>query len=111
VRATTLAVGDYPERPAPCCGAPLDSATVVGADESVRPDAGDFSICFACGAWLRFTDAEGGMRLLDADDVLDIDNETRAMLTKATAALKVLRAPPSRRRPVNAVVRITWPRK
>jgi hypothetical protein len=78
---------DYEKRPAPCCGYAVDSATIVGAD-TVRPQAGDFSVCLRCGTWLRFADDVGALRMLTAEDWLDIDEPNHALLTKATALIR-----------------------
>jgi hypothetical protein len=91
---------------------PLDSATIVGEDESIKPEAGDYSVCINCGTWLRFTDATGGMRLVDPDDLLDMPDDVHAMLTKARAAVKLVQRPAAPRRPARPLtVHILWPKK
>jgi hypothetical protein len=45
-----------PERPCPACGAILDRATSVAAEDPVLgPEPGDAALCVACGSVLVFT--------------------------------------------------------
>lgn len=55
-----------PPSDCPTCGARTDAATEAPAMRA-RPQPGDYSICFACGAICRF-DATLRLVALDADE-------------------------------------------
>lgn len=72
----------------PCCGYLVDCATEVIGDGSDVPEQGDFSICFQCGAWLRYTDAAGGTRIITAEDWLEISDEQRAKMKEISVYIQ-----------------------
>jgi hypothetical protein len=83
----------YRKQTLPCCGYSVDSATIVG-NEGATPRAGDLSVCMGCGCWHRFADDQGTLRPFLAEDYLDkdLDEETLAVLRKATAVIRQRRA-------------------
>lgn len=62
----------------PSCKKQLDASTTVygGSD---APVADDLSICFSCGAWLKFTGPLSVVRLLEAE-FNELDIETKRVL-------------------------------
>lgn len=51
----------------PACGYRLDAA-MDAAGSDAAPGPGDFTVCFGCGAVLRYTD-ELGVRLVKEDEI------------------------------------------
>jgi len=69
----------------PECGCKLDAATFV-ADESIKPEPGDFSVCIDCGSFMVFDD---DMRLEHFPDekLLELEDKHRLELTKMRRAV------------------------
>lgn len=52
----------------PWCGEENDGHLRVGGSGYKAPEPGDVSLCFGCGRWAVYTDAEGGKRKVTADE-------------------------------------------
>ena len=70
----------------PECESVLDAATIN--EDGAVPSPGDWSVCFECGAILRFTD-DLRMRLAEDTDLASTDDETREHLTRAQAYVRL----------------------
>jgi hypothetical protein len=75
-----------PRRIQPCCGKAVDAATDMEGKQ-YRPKEGDFCLCIYCGAWCRYVDADLNMRVFDAEDILDLTDEQREKMRRATAII------------------------
>jgi hypothetical protein len=76
-----------PETKCPQCGYKLDAASVLaGEDEDRPPQSGDATVCMKCTTWLIYTDTLG-VRLMTAEEIADLDVETRRTLKDATRAI------------------------
>jgi hypothetical protein len=76
----------------PSCKKQLDASTTVGGG-SDAPKAGDLSICFSCGAWLRFTGPLSVVCLL-ADEFHELEPETKRMLEAGKQTVLSMKAGP-----------------
>lgn len=70
-----------PECLCPCCSKVLDAATAVDPKDVSRPQAGDYSVCFGCGSFLRFQ-PDGRLRLLTMTEMALLDDDSRNELMK-----------------------------
>ena len=71
-----------PPCPCPACGKKLDAATKL--NDTDQPRAGDFSICFHCGVYLRFNEDSTTLRVATVDDFRKLS--TGQMLVMRAAA-------------------------
>lgn len=108
----------FREQTLPCCGKKVDGCTVIDpanrkdhGSEQIAPKQGDFTICIYCGAWLRFTDDEGTQRKFDAEDILDVTDEQREMMRKATALVHQTQADKTALPPGRPFIRVRRPRR
>lgn len=76
----------------PMCRAQFGGHFVVekGCDRD-GPLAGNFTICAACGSWLRFCNEEGALRLVVKDDMKDLSERDRQILKKLTELILLVR--------------------
>ena len=72
--------------PCPQCFHKLDAVDEIGGDSTVTrmPEPGDFTICMACAAVLRF---DGGLRLV-LSSLSDVPVEIRARLAFGKMAVE-----------------------
>jgi len=71
----------------PVCGAKSNAHEVIDEYKrdglGVMPQEGDVSMCIYCTAFLRFEKNLSSLRLLTADEIVDLDAHTRALLVRA----------------------------
>lgn len=77
------------ETKCPVCSHEFDSASGVSKPEAI-PKPGDLSICIECTAFLRYDDAMD-MRLLTAEEIVDLDASVRGELVRARKEIKEMR--------------------
>jgi hypothetical protein len=63
----------------PSCKKQLDASTAVQGNNGEAPIAGDLSVCFSCGAFLKFTGPSSTVCLSDAE-FNKLDFETKRVL-------------------------------
>lgn len=63
----------------PACAAPIELATGFGDD--VVPEPGAFSVCFECGALLRYGD-DLSLRRLERGELRELPPDRRALILR-----------------------------
>lgn len=73
----------------PACGHVTSAATYL-ADESIKPQPGDYSVCIECGAFMVFSE---DMRLEHFPDekMFEMEDEHRIEMTKMRRAVMELK--------------------
>lgn len=71
----------------PVCDHQLPLA--AGIDHNRAPKPGDVTLCIHCAAYLEF-DADLNLKVFPDEQLLDLPDETRLLLTRARVAIKVV---------------------
>lgn len=78
----------------PGCGQTNDGHTQVNGPDAYQPQAGDLSVCAACGVISRYAGAGGLLALerLSAEALAALPMEFRVTVSRAQAAVMAVRA-------------------
>ena len=71
----------------PVCGTPLPLASAIQGDHEPKP--GDLSLCIHCAAYLEMDD-DLNLKVFPTEQLLELPDETRMLLTRARLAIKVV---------------------
>lgn len=71
----------------PVCDHPLPVA--AGINHNREPEPGDVTLCIWCAAYLQFND-DLSLKIFPLDELLDLPDETRLLLTRGRQAIKVV---------------------
>jgi len=87
--ADELNASRVPESRCPSCFKLGDAATEI-RNQLVQPQPGDFSICWNCGALLRF---DADLTTVLAADMSELTDEQRREVERAQASIRGRRSP------------------
>ena len=73
----------------PKCGYTIDACS--GIDHNNGPQPEDLTLCINCAAYLQFDD-ELRLVMFTDEQLLDLDDETRLLLTRARVAINAVHA-------------------
>jgi len=90
----TMAITEIPRASCPNCSYQMDRCTGISDEDAPAPGdpaPGDLSVCAGCGTFLTFDD-ELRLQLFPDDQLIELPDETRLLLTRARSAITEMRA-------------------